>query len=320
MPVGRRDTATDHRRSAGIDAGRFLAFVGVVLIHASDLGGPLALWGDTLGRFAVPMFFVVSGYFLNPNQPVMAGVARYSTRLLPIYAFWVLLYLVVYAAWPASPRDWAMLIIKGGRGNHLWFILSLWLCLIAGLMLIRAVGVGLAAMVALALYVVGLAIGSYAPFTGLEQSLWNPRDGVTFGLLPVLMGCLLRKHPLSIRPTPAFLLFVLCSALHVLEFAIVRQYGPRYTEFFIMTPLLAVSAFLVAQSQDPSRPITQAMAGLGRFALGFYAVHMCFINLCKTILPHGLWGWAVSIPVVVIFSVATTLLLSRVKPLRRFIQ
>ena len=297
-----------------------MAFAGVVLIHVSDLGGPLAIWGDTLGRFAVPMFFIVGGYFMNRAQPVMRGAMRYSERLLPLYAFWVLLYLVIYAAWPVSLRDWAMLIIKGGRGNHLWFIPSLWLCLITSLLLVRILGLASATAIAVAIYLIGLAIGSYAPFTGLEQSLWNPRDGLTFGLLLVLIGCQLRKNAVTLRSAYAILLFAFCSALHLLEFAIVRQYHPRYTEFFITTPLLAISAFLMVKSWNASSPTVQVMARLGRFSLGYYAIHMIFVNLCKNILPQGLAGWAPSIPIVIFISIATTLLLSKIKPLKRFLQ
>lgn len=307
-------------REAGIDAGRFLAFIGVVLIHIADMGSPAGFWGAAFGRFAVPMFFMVSGYFIGETEPYVAKIGRYSRRLLPLFAFWAALYLIAYAAWPHSTREWALLLIKGGRGNHLWFIPSLWLCLVTALILLHFVGLRLALLVAGALYAAGLLIGSYAPLVGLEQSAWNPRDGITFGLLPVMAGYALRRRPIAIRPAPAAILFGVLSAVNMTEYWLVLQLHPRYTEFFITTPLVAFMAFSLARAWQPRGALAGSMSRLGRLSLGFYAIHMFFVNLCKLLLPHNFLGWAASLPLVVAMSVASTHALARWPALRRFLQ
>lgn len=307
-------------RESGIDAGRFIGFVGVTMIHTVIMGGEVAVLGEQWGRFAVPMFFMVSGYFLNLDEPVGASVRRHSKRLLPIFAFWATLYLVAFSAWPSSPREWAMLLIKGGKGNHLWFIQSLWLCVVAAAVLVRLLGLRSAILVAVGLYAAGLAIGAYAPLLGIRQAIWNPRDGLTFGLLPLLLGCLLRRHPITLETRWAVFWFFALSAVHIGEYRWALHGHPRYPEFFVSTPLLAGSAFVMFRSWHPTSPLALRLADLGRYSLGFYAIHMFFVQLGFRLLPGGTPGWLIATPGVVILAVAVTMVLAKVPAMRRFIQ
>ncbi len=98
-------------RIASIECGRFLAIVAVMMIHSSPFANPFdpTLWSEPfylylggainqLCRFAVPFFFLCSGFFL---QPKLEGAGRwgalwrYCRPLLLLWVSWSLLYLLI---------------------------------------------------------------------------------------------------------------------------------------------------------------------------------------------------------------------------------
>ena len=74
---------------------------------------------------AVPLFFILSGYFLFSGRPALSLgqflKRRFSRILIPLITVFV-----VYLFWRHwSVADWAMRIMKGQVHFHLWFMYSL---------------------------------------------------------------------------------------------------------------------------------------------------------------------------------------------------
>ena len=98
-------------RISSIECGRVLAIMAVMTIHISPFSNPFdpTLWGDSfylwlggtinqLCRFAVPLFFLCAGYFLQPRLTTgnpMAVALRYCRPLLVLWLGWSLIYLLV---------------------------------------------------------------------------------------------------------------------------------------------------------------------------------------------------------------------------------
>ena len=98
-------------RISSIECGRVLAILAVMLIHISPFANPFdpTLWSDPkyvylagfinqITRFAVPFFFLCSGYFLQPKLSSRAplGMAlRYCRPLLILWLAWSALYAVI---------------------------------------------------------------------------------------------------------------------------------------------------------------------------------------------------------------------------------
>ncbi len=74
---------------------------------------------ETIPRFGVPYFFLVAGYFLKVEETTLpALLSRLVTRLVPIYLFWVLVYLGVHKLLVGDfgiSKLGALLIDGGGR-------------------------------------------------------------------------------------------------------------------------------------------------------------------------------------------------------------
>ena len=104
-------------RISSIECGRVLAILAVMTIHVSPFANPFnpALWGsepwfwlsgaiNQLCRFAVPLFFLCAGYFLQPSLSRGAPLTvawRYCRPLLLLWLLWSLVYLLM----PFNPLD-----------------------------------------------------------------------------------------------------------------------------------------------------------------------------------------------------------------------
>lgn len=84
----------DSARATGIDAFRWFSFLAVVFIHAIRVSDNTAInWEgvvNQLARFAVPFFFICSGYFfgLRAGEPKYINqIVKVATRLLPAFIF-----------------------------------------------------------------------------------------------------------------------------------------------------------------------------------------------------------------------------------------
>lgn len=223
-------------RISSIECGRMVAIIAVMVIHISPFANPFDpnAWNWTIDiylsgflnqitRFAVPFFFLCSGYFLQPKMGAGAPLAvawRYCRPLLILWLVWSALYAVIpfdpLAAWQygyleAMAFQWQMLLADPlnqwwvGGMVHLWFLPALMLAvlILALCQLVRRPG--LALVLGVTLYLLALLGGSYGkPLLGAEWALMT-RNGPFFSLLFVALGFMIRQHhwtlssPLALR-------------------------------------------------------------------------------------------------------------------------
>lgn len=212
-------------RISSIECGRVLAILAVMTIHVSPFANPFnpALWGsgswlwlsgtiNQLCRFAVPLFFLCAGYFLQPRLSREAPLTvawHYCHTLLLLWLVWSLVYLLV----PFNPLDavqqgylaslrgqWQFQLgdplngwLVGGM-IHLWFLPALIMAVTLLALCYRLGRPELALWLGLGLYLLALLGGSYAkPLLGAEWPLLT-RNGPFFSLLFVALGALLRQR------------------------------------------------------------------------------------------------------------------------------
>ena len=160
-----------------IDRFRLLAAWMVVAIHTLPFASFGGAWDDvltlTLGRVAVPFFFMTSGFFLfRGGFSDRESLARFCRRTAGIYAWAMLLYLPVnlYARQLRFP-DVIGDILVDGTMYHLWYfpalILGAWL---VALMLTR-MGLRGTLLVSAVLYLFGLLGDSYWALTAVLPPL-----------------------------------------------------------------------------------------------------------------------------------------------------
>lgn len=124
-------------RNPAIDAMRLLAILAVVLIHTTtrtlQVTGynlnvtwwPLLL--NQITRFAVPMFFLISGFVLELNYDhhphYLSFLKKRLSRILVPYLFWSLIY--YFLVYRGNLMPLSTTLLWGGAGYQLYFIPSL---------------------------------------------------------------------------------------------------------------------------------------------------------------------------------------------------
>lgn len=339
-------------RIASIDLFRVIAILGVIVIHVNPFtyqvfGGGAAhvveLVFSRAGRIGVPYFFIIAGYFFG--QRVQQGedpiglFVRYGRRLGILFVVWSVFYLIVpcypiklfhegYAAFEATKLDWCLkhpyLLLLQGTKPHLWFLPALISALaILSLCLRRSARVSFA-MIAIALYVVGLLTGPYLHTpAGLDFNI-DPRNGPFFSTLFVFIGWSLATTPFRLRTSTALAVMIAGGVGFALELsAIPWIFGkpPKIDDLGVLLIPYAVGFALLAIN-NPHVGAGTVWPRIGRYVLGIYAVHVVFVGWLWPL--HALFHsyiWELAFPIVVLgLAFATKVVIGqhpRLRPLVR---
>jgi surface polysaccharide O-acyltransferase-like enzyme len=332
---------TAAERIQSVDVFRVLAIAAVIALHTAPHTGPdaVGLRGDArtlldqLERFAVPLFFMLSGYFWagrcrDRTACWTAGVAL-ARRVLVLFAAWSVIYFVVTVAtagWQAATRPLPGLptLLLQGTKVHLWFLPALALAaLVSGALLARGWERALVVL-AVALYAIGLAGKAYADTPLGFHTHINIRNGLCFSLLMFVTGIRLRRagpRPSRRRLGPALALGGLALQLAEAAWLHARWGTNMAQDFVIGTYFYGLGMTMLALS-DPAPLRFPRLAGLGPLVLGIYASHFLFVDL----LAHpdsplrAVPGWDIIVVALVFaLSLALTGLLWRFASTRRLV-
>jgi surface polysaccharide O-acyltransferase-like enzyme len=302
------------QRIVSIDAARSLGILAIICIHTGPFLGAgfnatedmLAIIINQTAHCAVPFFFVAAGYFLAKKMATdrspLRVAASYSGRLLAVFVFWSLAYVLVpphmsivkqHHYWEfTSARILAMLqdpmalVFEGTRG-HLWFIVSLALAVWEIALLAKIGQLRKLPYLAALLYVVGLLGGSYATSPlGLDLH-FNTRNGPFFGTLMVAIGWYIARR----RPAPSLRtaagLAAIGVALSVAEIAVLWKclgVHPVRHDFLLGTAPLAAGLFLALLAR-PNLGRNSGLPQLAQYSLGMYACHVFFVDRWYRLKP-----------------------------------
>lgn len=307
---------TGSTRHSGIEVGRLVACFAVILLHqeASDYGsyGFVSDLFDQAARWAVPFFFIISGYFMPLTGQWFSVSARYFRRLFPVFVFWCLFYLAISddpAIHLESLRSLSKLLV-GGPGFHLWFLPSLGICLSIAAAFIYAGAIRGLIILSAFLYLIGLALGSYSAavldLLSIDRQIdVNSRNGPFFGLIFVTIGHLIRIG--TIRPTlwsgiAVLGLGALITAAEALLFYVAYGTGMTRHDFLLGTLPFGLGAALVFLSWDIRSPSASAAARLvGAYSLGIYAVHLAVLRQVTAQLQPASPGGGILVAVLTLF-------------------
>lgn len=321
-------------RFQSVDAFRVLAIAAVVLIHttpfetaSSAIGNELdaATIVNQLARFAVPFFFVISGFFwsrkISSTGDVVGSSLQLSKRLLVLFCSWSLIYLVPWNAaetfnfgtfgplkhiyWNLSSSvSHPLRTLFEGTGIHLWFLMGLlWSVMISALLLRLRLEFALAPFAVL-LYAVGLAGKAYRDTPIGFHVDFNFRDGPFFSLVFFVTGHFLHTRRSGHRWFRTGLLLASVGlALHFLELLLLhRIWGTSMMQDYVVgTYLFGTGCALVALSRDP-RIAWSWTSSVGPLVLGVYALHVVFVDLLVPLdrfySPQP--AWEIAYPVIVL--------------------
>jgi surface polysaccharide O-acyltransferase-like enzyme len=304
------NSGTEDSRLESVDVLRVVAIVAIIAIHTSPfetdvgpVGGrlDLATLINQLARFAVPYFFVVSGYFwaakFRDVSDIWAPTFSMARKILFLFVAWSVLYILAFnyasefSAGMHGPLGRILLNVSTAASDpirlafegtrvHLWFLMSLLWCLFVSAVLIRLNWTRALVALALLMYVVSLLTGAYQDTPLGIQSDFNFRNGPFFGLAFFVTGYWLNRRGRK----GSWLLpgLALAGAGFILHFgeliALNHWWGSAMNPDHVLgTYMLGLGFGMIGLSGSFRGPA--ALGRLGRFVLGVYACHFVVIDL-----------------------------------------
>ena len=312
---------TNFARLEMLDVVRFIASVGVIVLHASALAGESLPIGH-LGRFAVPFFTIIAvaltvdGMRRNQSKPMLAYGKERLLRIYLPFLVWTLAYILfrdfkclLTSDHSLVPIDWLLLIV--GSAHHLWFLPFILVAtlLAAGAARFVLFRLSPALLVPVAFGAGALVLQVVNPWSQFSSASgdglnlgyfitrsWNMLPAAFFG---VGLGCVWPK--LCTMPYRSLLA---CLGLAVMVLSLVL--GPFFKHALVLQHISGLGAVFFALGPWRNR-LTRMLADWGQAAYGIYLVHVLWylaLDLAcrKSQIPI--------ISVTVVFIIIATIILS----------
>lgn len=300
---------TPSQHIASIELGRVIAILAIIGLHGQMV---LTYWQidevpwigyvlNQTARFAVPLFFLISGYLIQPKLAASPWTTfiNYSKPLLKVWLAWSIICLVMpfnlakveeFGYLGEREGYWGFLMstplnsfLEGGL-VHLWFIPALVCAVLIIALLVELKLNKLLLPIAIALYGYGVLAGSYATLSGLEAPFFT-RNGPFFGTLMVTLGFLIRQNQWKVSSTKALVLLALGMLIHFAEAAWLTTFdvGFNMNDFLFGTALWGMGVFMWLLA-NPNMGNYAWVRAISNRMLGIYVSHLLIIivlfNVC----------------------------------------
>ena len=331
-------------KNQSVELCRLAAAIAVVFLH-TPVPEPLGGWINCLARFAVPFFFMVSGYYsLNRDsdwvKQRLIRVLKLNLYASVLYCLWkyrkiqgsVLAFLHEQVFRKGILMDWLLRHINPMAG-HLWFLAALVPCYFGLWLYVRfRKGKDNRPLYLMGFFLmwVYFALAFLLPVSGVTIPYETCRNGWFLGLPLFLMGMFLHEHEKTIvekfhLTTRKLVLLTLAGLL--LSLMQWRSYGT--SEIFLGTipEMIGLMLLLTAHPVLPGKHLKRITPRLGRISTVIYVIHMLLLEAYeRNLLPwtEGFLGpWEVWLRPVFIaaaslaVAVAWDWLLSRIPKFKR---
>lgn len=223
-----------------IEMGRVVAIFAVIILHCAlfttywiDGESEIPWVGYIVNqatRFAVPLFFIISGYLVQPKMSAnpMATFGAYSSPLLRLFIVWSLICMATPFYWQVvfehgymaersgyfdylTSRPWDSLL-EGGL-VHLWFLPALIMAAFVTAVCVRFKALAVLLPIGFALYFYGVLAGAYQGLTEIPSPFFT-RNGPFYSTLMFGLGFMIRQHDFKLSSGKALGVAALGMAMH----------------------------------------------------------------------------------------------------------
>lgn len=277
-------------RNLSLECCKLIAACFVVFLHI-PLPGQFGQWVVCLSRFAVPLFFAVSGWFSFGAAPeklkkrfghillleLLGDLLYVSWRVVSGWYWGESLYWCLRYQLPDIPalKLWLFWNVDPFAG-HLWYLSATCLCYLVLWAYTRRGRKDYRP-----LYLTGLilllgcfAMGEFSRFTGIRVDYRVSRSGLFTGLPIFLLGLFLREHrqKLTAWGFPLLAGGVLLSILEWKRFGVYDLYTGS---------VLTAASVLLLTARYPAVPrrLTGAASGFGSVSTVVYLLHLLLLDV-----------------------------------------
>lgn len=269
---------------SGIQILKFFCALMVVQIHSTSIFGPFIM---PLCRIAVPIFFIISGYFLISKNGVIEAqkIANIFIKILRIAIVATLVYFIFDICLNllrdgdisifGKPTYWIREFLFGDSVRvHLWYLTSYLQTLVVIYVLIRIKKFRWIFLLIPVGITVNLLVGSYGFFLFDDNnSLLLTRNTLGIAIPCVLIGVLIRlyEHKFPSQKHILYTLLVAIAILYVEQTMITHREG----DIIIMTLPVAILTFIVFIRIDASSKVLSILSSWGKHhSLDIYLWHL----------------------------------------------
>ena len=300
---------------------KFVLAMLIVAMHSSIF----PRWLLPLSRLAVPLFFMMTSYFLhlklkdvidsNERKQVLV---KYVKRNLQLYLFWSIALLpsvvLLHIYWfQHGAVDAIVNILKSvfitGFFPASWFVLSSVYAVVIVFVLSKWLRNRWIFIIALLVYIIALLDSNYGGVLSEEArdqlNLWDIRHSLNLpaAMVWVVIGKILAEKPVFVPTKLLYPMLVIAVGFYYLEFILIEHNGwSVHTDCFLMSIPLCILIFIaIGQSADVT---CKHAIWLRKSSIIIFCVHQTIIRLLGLVSSYFLLG----LSKLVIFSI--TLLVS----------
>ncbi|WP_117233041.1 acyltransferase [Vibrio maerlii] len=310
---------------ASIELLRVLSMLVIIAMHCQMM---LTYWQfdevpwvgyifNQITRFAVPCFFLISGFLIQPKL-VQAPIETFKSYSKPLFKVW-LVWSVISLAMPfnlgvvaehgyLAERQgyWGYLmqtpvntLFEGGL-VHLWFIPALIIAVGIMAVLLNSKKASWIFPLGLGLYVYGVLAGSYVNLT----EIWSPiftRNGPFFSLLMVAIGFMVREKNIQFKSGIAMAIAFLGLLMHFCEALWLTHFDVAFNihDFLFGTAIWGTGTFLWFLSK-PNLGNQAWVFNIAKSVLGIYVSHLLFVIIMNNVAGiNGLHGASKDLTVII---------------------
>lgn len=333
-------------RNDHLDLFKTISIFSVIIIHSKLFANQLTneptmatAFVNQACRFAVPYFFIVSGYFLtNKLKQKNYQFSDLLNRLKPlglIFLIWSAIYIIL----PLNVQSliehgyikttyWKCYVIIespikilfSGTQSQLWFIPAL-ICSQIFVFGIYRYKKNIILPIAFILFVLGVLGGAYQTTSIGIHLPFDTRNGICFASIFIVLGILLKQAQVNVSMTKALLITLAGFVGQLIESSYLYRYydvPPTSIDFVFSTLPFGLGVMLLALS--PTAFSQRYLSRLGQHTLGIYLIHMVFVILLRP-LSHSMhpWLYALTMPLTVYLgSILLVILFNKYKNILSF--
>lgn len=294
-------------RASSIDAVRAIAIFAVLAIHCDPFVSGEYAFGrivlgdvvDLLARFAVPFFFITSGYFLGQkcsrSASRLSALGTFSIRLAGLVAFWYAFYVVWPPDWIKAFEQgwvrtayWSAFDLFNSVGNflagppaHLWFLMALLIGCVHVFVIALFGSPILVLLYFSCLYLIGLGQGVYGFIPELNEVLPKAPGTLTLSPLIIALGWRSATSADRVRREVGWALFIFGTVSTFVEAWMLLQAHNvplQNHDFLLGTPFQALGLLYLVRGY-PDWGSRTPLPKWGRYTLGVYAGHVAVMEV-----------------------------------------
>lgn len=289
---------TLNKRSYSIDSIKGLAAILIVCLHCANEDAFDSVI-HLMGRMAVPMFFIITGYYL-PSMIKSRHIISHITKILRITIAGLIIYTILYVVDSLLMDDfnYRLSIVLNFRhilsslflgrfplsvnAGHLWYLVSVFYILVFVFLYTKRYKIANLYFLIPFLFCIGYVISSFPNVSRLYY-----QNYLFIGLPYVLLGSYIRDKDVSFSDKKIKWLIVIFSILYLTEIGFYLLIGlPAHREHYFCIIFL-VSSILIWASNHPDYGEGSILAMIGKkYSIYIYVIHFYIVQK-MWIIFHG---------------------------------